>query len=44
MESAELKKQHDRVREFLKVFGAFKGKTPDSYQVRFDSSYVRQVR
>ena len=44
MGSDELRKQHDRVREFLKVFGAFKGKTPDAYRVPFDSSYVGQVR
>ena len=44
MESEELKKQHNRVREFLKVFKAFKGKEPDKYEIRFDSSYVRKVK
>lgn len=41
MESSELKAQHNRVRDFLKTFKAFKGANPDTYQVSFDSSFVK---
>ncbi|MBI4023873.1 MAG: hypothetical protein HY360_02765 [Verrucomicrobia bacterium] len=41
MDGADLKEQHNRVREFLKTFKAFKGANPDAYQVEFDSSFVR---
>lgn len=44
MESPELKAQHDRIRTFLKEVGAFKGANPDSYQVTFDTSFIKQVK